>query len=247
MRKTSPSVNSARLTFSAPVTMQHIASESSGVMWERLSRAVTHPAATAVIRFSSSLGARRRSPVMPSMIRTSIRPPVDFPAPWGPVRNGAGTGTVGPRQPMSQAMARHSVSAVAKLHSRISRSMPLPFVSLAGRGSSPVSWVRRQLTSCGSGVRMSHPVGWMRTDCPSARPRSNHVAPSDPGATRMCTGCTSSVSASASIRSSASFMAVPLKTPTPSRNSPTMSSWRWLPVVPWERMGRATGWPLRCA
>ncbi len=178
MRKTSPSVNRARLTFSAPVTMQHIASDSSGVMWERLSKAVTQPAATAVIRFSSSFGARRRSPVMPSMIRTSMRPPVDLPAPCGPVRNGAGTGTVGPRQPMSHARARHSVSAVAKLQSRIRRSMPLSSVSLTGKGSSPVSWVRRQQTSCGSGVRMSHPVGWMRTDCPSLRPRSSHVAPS---------------------------------------------------------------------
>ena len=26
-----------------------------------------------------------------------------------------------------------------------------------------------------------------------------------------------------------------------------MSSWRWLPVVPWERIGRATGWPFFCA
>ncbi len=69
--------------------------------------------------------------------------------------------------------------------------MPLPSVSLTGVGNSPVSCVRRQHTSAGSGVRMSHPVGWMRTDCPSSRPRSNHVAPSNPGATRMCTGCTS--------------------------------------------------------
>ena len=26
-----------------------------------------------------------------------------------------------------------------------------------------------------------------------------------------------------------------------------MSSCRWLPVVPWERIGRATGWPFFCA
>lgn len=237
-------MNSARFTDSAPVTMQHMASDRSGVMWERLSRAVTHPAATAAIRFSSSFGARRRSPLMPSTIRTSIRPPVDFPAPCGPVRNGAGTGTPGPRQPISQAMARHSVSALAKLHSRISRSMPLPSVSLAGRGSSPVSWVRRQHTSRGSGTVISHPLGWIRTDCPSARPRSSQVAPSKPGATRMCTAWVVSVIASASIRSSASFRAVPLKTPTPSLNMPTMSSCRWLPVVPCERIGRATGWPF---
>ncbi len=222
-------------------------SDRSGGRWERLSRAVTHPAATAVIMFSSSFGARRRSPLIPSMIRTSIRPPVDLPAPCGPVRNGAGTGTDGSRQPMSQARARHSVSALAKLHRRSRRSMPLPSVSLAGRGSSPVSWVRRQHTSCGSGVRMSQPVGWMRTHWPSSRPRSSQVAPSNPGATRMWVGCTSSVRASASIKSSASLSAVPLNTPTPSRKRPTMSSCRWLPVVPWERMGRATGWPFFCA
>ena len=63
----------------------------------------------------------------------------------------------------------------------------------------------------------------------------------------MCTGCTSSVSASASIKSSASFRAVPLNTPCPSRKRPTMSSCRWLPVVPCERIGRATGWPFFCA
>lgn len=57
----------------------------------------------------------------------------------------------------------------------------------------------------------------------------------------MCVGCTSWASASASIKSNASFMAVPLNTPRPSRNRSTMSSWRWLPVVPWERIGRATG------
>lgn len=63
----------------------------------------------------------------------------------------------------------------------------------------------------------------------------------------MFTAWVSSVSASASIRSSASFSAVPLKTPTPSLNMPTMSSCRWLPVVPWDRIGRATGWPFFCA
>ena len=68
-------MNRARLTLSAPVTMQHIASDRSGVMWERLSSAVTHPAATAAIRFSSSFGARRRSPLMPSMIRIEHPPP----------------------------------------------------------------------------------------------------------------------------------------------------------------------------
>ncbi len=184
---------------------------------------------------------------MPSMIRTSIRPAVDLPAPCGPVRNGAGTGTDGPMQPISHAMVRHSVSALVKLVSRNRRSTPLPSVFLTGNGSSPVSWVRRQHTSRGSGTAMSQPVGWMRTDCPSLRPRSSHVAPSNPGATRICTAWVVSVSASASIRSSASLSAVPLNTPRPSLNRPTMSSCRWLPVVPWERIGRATGWPFFCA
>ncbi|MBK5996308.1 serine hydrolase [Streptomyces sp. MBT58] len=169
---------------------------------------------------------------MPSMIRTSIRPAVDFPAPCGPVRNGAGTGTDGPRQPTSQARARASVSALAKFVSRNSRSMPFSSVSRAGMGSSPVSWVRRQHTSRGSGTRTSHPLGWMRTDCPSSRPRSSHVAPSNPGATRMWVGWTSWLSASASIKSNASLSEVPLKTPTPSLKRSTMSSCRWLPVVP---------------
>ncbi|CAO0836002.1 hypothetical protein SMICM17S_07347 [Streptomyces microflavus] len=184
---------------------------------------------------------------MPSMIRSSIRPAVDFPAPCGPVRNGAGTGTPGPRHPMIQARARLSVSAVAKFVSRNRLSMPLPSVSRTGIGSSPVSWVRRQHTSRGSGTLTSHPLGWMRTDCPSFRPRSSHVAPSNPGATRMCVGWTSWLSASASIKSNASLRDVPLKTPTPSLKRSTMSSCRWLPVVPWERIGRATGWPIRWA
>lgn len=38
---------------------------------------MTYPADTAAIRFSSSFGARRRSPLMLSTIRTSMRPPVD--------------------------------------------------------------------------------------------------------------------------------------------------------------------------
>jgi hypothetical protein len=63
----------------------------------------------------------------------------------------------------------------------------------------------------------------------------------------MFTACVSSYSASASIKSNASLSAGPLNTPTPSLYMPTMSSWRWLPVVPWERIGRATGWPFRCA